>query len=220
MSNLSIKRVQVGNSTAGNNFVIRQPDTADGTLRISNGNIGTTTDLITVTAAGNLTVSGTITAAAFSGNATSATTASAATTVTLVASNTTNAIHFPVFVDTATGNRNIRTDDGYTYNPSSGQLTAVILTASSDARLKENIKPITGALELVNKLEGVLFNRIGQPREEIGVVAQQVETVVPQLVFTDEQGMKSVAYANAVALLIEAIKEQQLQIEELKGKLV
>jgi hypothetical protein len=55
MSNLSIKRLQVGNSTAGNNFVIRQPDAADGTLRISNGNIGTTTDLVTVTATGQVT---------------------------------------------------------------------------------------------------------------------------------------------------------------------
>jgi hypothetical protein len=54
MSNLSIKRLQIGNSTAGNNFVIRQPDAADGTLRISNGNIGTTTDLVTINASGHV----------------------------------------------------------------------------------------------------------------------------------------------------------------------
>jgi hypothetical protein len=52
MSNTSLKRLQIGNSTAGNNFVIRQPDTVNGTLRISNGNIGTTTDLVVITSAG------------------------------------------------------------------------------------------------------------------------------------------------------------------------
>jgi len=56
VSNLSIKRLQVGNSTAGNNFVIRQPDTADATLRISNGNIGTTTDLVTINSSGSVGV--------------------------------------------------------------------------------------------------------------------------------------------------------------------
>jgi hypothetical protein len=58
MSNLSIKRLQIGNSTAGNNFVIRQPDAADGTLRISNGNIGATTDLISINSAGAVTFNG------------------------------------------------------------------------------------------------------------------------------------------------------------------
>jgi hypothetical protein len=139
--------------------------------------------------------------------------------VAIAADNTTNATRFPIFVSAATGNLTPTTDDGYTYNPSTGTLTAVILTASSDARLKENVRPITGALTLVQQLEGVLFNRIGQTAEEIGVIAQQVEKIVPQLVHTDDKGMKSVAYANAVALLIEAIKDQQQQIEELKGRL-
>lgn len=98
-------------------------------------------------------------------------------------------------------------------------MTAVILTASSDARLKENVRPITGALALVQQLEGVLYNRIGHTAEEIGVIAQQVEKFVPQLVHTDDSGLKSVAYANAVALLIEAIKEQQDQIDALKERL-
>jgi hypothetical protein len=143
-----------------------------------------------------------------------------AAAVTLTQDESTNATYYPLFASAVTGNLSPRTDSGYTYNPSSGTLTAVILTASSDVRLKENIRPITGALELVQQLEGVLFNRIGQSVEEIGVIAQQVEKIVPQLVHTDDMGMKSVAYANAVALLIEAVKEQQLQIKELKGRLV
>ena len=69
------------------------------------------------------------------------------------------------------------------------------------------------------RLQGVEFNRIGQTTKEIGVIAQRVEEVVPELVTTGEDGMKSVAYGNTVALLIEAIKEQQAIIEELKKKI-
>jgi hypothetical protein len=64
-----------------------------------------------------------------------------------------------------------------------------------------------------------MFDRIATGTHEMGTIAQEVETVVPELVFTDENGIKSVAYANTVALLIEAIKEQQTQIDELKAKL-
>jgi hypothetical protein len=64
-----------------------------------------------------------------------------------------------------------------------------------------------------------MFDRISTGNREMGVIAQEVEAVVPELVFTDENGLKSVAYANTVALLIEAIKEQQQQINELKGRI-
>jgi hypothetical protein len=173
----------------------------------------------------SLTVTNTITGSV-SGSASSATTATTATTATnatniattgsIVAAGT----YYPIFVDSnGSSNQASKTAAAFTFNPGTGTLTATIVTASSDARLKENVKPITGALALVQQLEGVLFNRIGQAHEEIGVIAQQVEAVVPQLVFTDENGMKSVAYANTVALLIEAIKEQQVQIDELKAKI-
>jgi hypothetical protein len=108
----------------------------------------------------------------------------------------------------------------FTFNASTGTLTSTIVTASSDERLKENVRPITGALDLVQQLAGVLFNRIGQTNDEIGYLAQKVEQILPQVVHTDADGMKSVAYGNIVALLSEAIKEQQAQIEELKGRLV
>ena len=76
----------------------------------------------------------TLTAATFSGalsgNATTATTAGIATTVTLVASNTTNATHYITFVDTATGNENVRTDTDLTYNPSTNTLTAATFSGA------------------------------------------------------------------------------------------
>jgi hypothetical protein len=117
------------------------------------------------------------------------------------------------------GNQAATTTGALTFVPSTGTLTSTIVTASSDARLKENVRPISSALDLVLQLAGVMFNRIGQTNDEIGYLAQQVEQILPQVVHTDDQGFKSVAYGNVVALLSEAIKEQQLQIEELKGRL-
>ena len=93
------------------------------------------------------------------------------------------------------------------------------VTANSDERLKENVVGIGNALSKVLDLRGVYFNRIGQPEREIGVIAQEVEKVLPELVHEGPDGVKSVAYQNMVAVLIEAIKEQQEQINELKARL-
>jgi hypothetical protein len=115
------------------------------------------------------------------------------------------------------------TDTTYvrTYNNKS-IYTGGTLVEASDARLKENIKPITDALSKVTSLQGVHYNKIETPElEEIGFIAQEVEKVVPEIVTTDdtEEGMKAVSYARTVALLVEAMKEQQAQIEELKLRL-
>ncbi len=105
-------------------------------------------------------------------------------------------------------------------NSLAGNFTATgDITAFSDARVKENIETLPNALESVKQMRGVTYNKIGEEKQSIGVIAQELEEVVPQLVHTDEEGMKSVAYGNITALLIEALKEQQEQIEELKAKL-
>ena len=89
--------------------------------------------------------------------------------------------------------------------------------AYSDIRVKENIKTIDNALEKVNKLRGVEFNKIGSEEKSIGVIAQEIEKILPEVVKEDDKGMKSVAYGNIVGVLIEAIKDQQKQIDELKS---
>jgi len=93
------------------------------------------------------------------------------------------------------------------------------ITAFSDARIKENVETLPNALESVKQMRGVTYNKIGEEKQSVGVIAQELEEVVPQLVHTDEEGMKSVAYGNLTAVLIEALKEQQAQIEELKARL-
>jgi hypothetical protein len=105
-------------------------------------------------------------------------------------------------------------------NDLAGNFTATgDITAFSDARVKENVETLSNALEMVESMRGVTYNKIGEEKESIGVIAQEVEEIAPQLVHTHEDGMKSVAYGNITAVLIEAIKEQQKQINELKEKL-
>jgi hypothetical protein len=143
--------------------------------------------------------------------------AGSATQIATTGASSSSSTFYPTFVGSNTsGNQAATTTAALTFVPSTGTFTSTILTASSDEKLKENIRPITGALEMVLQLAGVLFNRIGQTNDEIGYLAQQVEKILPQVVHTDDQGFKSVAYGNVVALLTEAIKDQQAQINELK----
>ena len=91
--------------------------------------------------------------------------------------------------------------------------------ADSDIRLKSNINTITNAVDTVKSLRGTSYIKDDKPN--IGLIAQEVEEVMPFMVSTasDEMGTKSVNYQNMVALLIEAMKEQQEQIDELKKML-
>jgi len=68
-------------------------------------------------------------------------------------------------------------------------------------------------------LRGVSYDWIENGNSEVGVIAQEVEEVIPDVVSTNDQGIKSVKYGNLVGVLIEAIKEQQAQIDELKAQL-
>ena len=92
------------------------------------------------------------------------------------------------------------------------------ITAFSDERVKEDVNTIENASEKVSKLRGVSYKKIGEGNLRIGVIAQEIEKVMPEVVYTDPKGMKSVAYANLVGLLIESNKELQKRIEILEAK--
>ena len=98
------------------------------------------------------------------------------------------------------------------------------ITAYSDAKLKENVETVTSALDKTLALRGVYYTLIRDETKtrKLGVLAQEVQKVIPEVVMLhqdkeDKEGTLSVDYGNITALLIEAIKEQQLQIEELKA---
>ena len=90
--------------------------------------------------------------------------------------------------------------------------------AYSDARVKENVNTITDALTKVTSLRGVTYTRKDNEDKsrKVGVIAQEVLPILPEVVQQDDNGNYSVAYGNMVGVLIEAIKEQQKQIDELK----
>jgi hypothetical protein len=101
----------------------------------------------------------------------------------------------------------------------SGTVTATgDITAFSDSRTKINIETITEALYKVKSLRGVSYISKFNMEERIGVVAQEVERVVPEVVHTHSNGLKSVAYQNLVGLLIEAIKALELRVAELESR--
>ena len=98
----------------------------------------------------------------------------------------------------------------------------IVAYSSSDIRFKENIKAIENPIEKIRKISGNTYdwkaeNKIehGYEGNDVGVIAQEIEAVLPQLVQTRESGYKAVKYDKLVALLIEGIKEQQIQIDNL-----
>ena len=98
----------------------------------------------------------------------------------------------------------------------------IIAFASSDERLKDNVTPIGSALSKINQIGGYEFDWNSDSNHsghDVGVIAQEIEKVLPEVVTTRDNGYMAVRYEKIVALLIEAIKEQQLQIDELKSKL-
>ena len=92
------------------------------------------------------------------------------------------------------------------------------ITAFSDVRLKDNIETIENGLAKVNELRGVSYNK--DNKKSIGVIAQEVEKVLPEIVITGktEEKLKSVDYGRLTAVLIEAVKELSARVKELEGK--
>ena len=94
------------------------------------------------------------------------------------------------------------------------------VTAFSDRRLKTDIEPITNALPKVMQMQGVYYKRndVEDAREQVGVIAQDMEAIVPEVVLTadDDMQTKSVDYGKLCAVLIESIKELKAEIDELK----
>jgi hypothetical protein len=113
------------------------------------------------------------------------------------------------------GNLTFNSGDGggthyfYTNVTSSGSIDS-----ASDIKLKTNIKTIDNALDKVLQLRGVEFDRVDSEDHQIGVIAQEVEKIIPEVVHGDDT--KTVSYGNLVGLLIEAIKEQNVEINNLK----
>lgn len=110
---------------------------------------------------------------------------------------------------------------GVTINASginaSGIITATTFQSTSDINLKENIKTVNNSLNIVSQLRGVTFDWKNTHQASIGVIAQEVEQILPELVSGGEN--KTVNYNGIIGILVEAIKEQEVRIEKLENKL-
>ena len=99
----------------------------------------------------------------------------------------------------------------------------IVAYISSDKRLKDNIQPIEGALDKVSQISGNTFDWNEEKQniykgKDYGVIAQEIQEVMPELVDTRDNGYLAVKYDKIVPLLIESIKELKKEIEELKSK--
>ena len=127
-----------------------------------------------------------------------------------------------LYLDLNAGSFYIRDNSTIRYSfEDDGHFTATgNITAYSDITLKKNIEVIPNALDKVLQLRGVTFDRKDiETSRQLGVIAQEVEKVCPEVVSTNDDDIKSVAYGNMVGLLIEAVKEQQVQINKLQEKI-
>lgn len=106
-----------------------------------------------------------------------------------------------------------------TLDGTNGNITAAgNVTAYSDGRLKEDVETIDNALDLIGKMRGVTYTRKDTGSKGVGVIAQEMQGVIPQVVEESAEGTLSVAYGNLVGVLIEAVKELTARVAELEGK--
>jgi hypothetical protein len=157
-------------------------------------------------------IAGVVTASAFFGNGSGLTGAGS----TVFNNTTTNQEFFPLFTATTSGTitaSGISTSK-LTYNPSTGAVTAVDFNSTSDINLKENIHTVGNALEITEQLRGVSFDWKETGKSSYGVIAQELEEVLPELVKQGE--VKSVNYNGIIGVLIEAVKELKVEVEDLK----
>jgi hypothetical protein len=133
---------------------------------------------------------------------------------------TTNSTFYPVFADVTTGTlmTGYTSSVKYFYNPSSGTLSATNFTSLSDENYKTNICTLVNPMDTLNQLRGVSFNWKDTGAATYGVIAQEVEKVLPSIVNTNDKGQKTVDYQAMIAFLIETIKDLDARVKYLESK--
>jgi len=205
------------NSTYGRTFIYYSDEDSSQWVDSAPFNLGVidvsdlTVGNLTVTSHAN--VSGVITATSFYGDGSNLTGAGSS----VVDDTTTDATFYPTFTQQTSGiiSASSVSTTKLTFNPSSGTLSSIEFDATSDRNLKENIKNVENPIDKIMKLNGVTFDWKETKDSSIGVIAQEVEKVFPELV-NQLETHKSVNYNGLIGVLIEVVKEQQKQIDELK----
>jgi hypothetical protein len=144
-----------------------------------------------------------------------------ATNSVTLSDETTNATRYLSFAAATSGTASTLyvSSTKFTVNPSTGVLSTVSLTESSSIALKENVAPIENALDSIMRLVGVTYDRRdGSKKEEAGLIAEEVDKILPNLVTKDQDGNPdAIHYTKLTAYLIEAVKSLKAEINSLKG---
>ena len=98
-----------------------------------------------------------------------------------------------------------------------GTVTGSDFILSSDARLKTNLRPLADALASLDGLNGYRYWHTRHQRDEVGLIAQEVRTVLPEAVFEGADGMLGVSYERVVPLLLVAVKQLKARVVELEA---
>ena len=139
--------------------------------------------------------------------------------ISIIDDTSTNDIRYILFDDVTSGivsTANVSSTK-LQFNPSTGTLSATVFTSLSDRNLKYNINTITDAINKIKNLRGVSFNWKQTDKPSLGVIAQEIEKFFPELICGNS--VKSVNYDGIIGILIEALKEQQKEIDVLKEKI-
>ena len=148
-------------------------------------------------------------------------TLSCVTSCTTISDETTNATRYLTFLSASSGSASTLyvSSAKFTVNPSTGVLTTVSITESSSIALKENVAPIENALDSIMRLVGVTYDRRdGSKKDEAGLIAEEVDKILPNLVTKDQEGRPdAIHYTKLTAYLIEAVKSLKTEINSLKG---
>ena len=188
----------------------------------TSGNAATATALETARTIGGVSFDGTaninLPGVNQSGTQDTSGTATNATNITLAAESS-DTTCFPVFATAATGNQAPKTSSNLTYDSVDEILSCTDFNTTSDINLKKDIEIISNANEILNQINGVNFTWIKSNKPSIGIIAQEIEKVLPQLVNErTDTGTKSVNYNGLIGVLIEAVKELSQRVEELERK--
>ena len=191
----TFSRISVGGTTGQNSFVLASTGTGLSWQSVTSVGAGTLNGIVVQEEGSTVGTAGSITRLNFVGNNITASAVALGQTATITLSNTPT---FDTLVVT-------------------GITTSTDFNSTSDINLKKDIIKIENPLETIEQLNGVRFTWKSSDKKSIGVIAQEVEKILPELVSQNET--KSVNYNGIIGVLIEAVKELSTQVQELKSEL-
>ena len=131
----------------------------------------------------------------------------------------TNSDFFVVFTNQTSGVEQTFTvaNSKLYFNPSTGTLNSTDFNSLSDKNKKDNIESLVDAVNVINNIKPVSFTWKDNGNKAYGVIAQDVEEILPDIVSTNKEGVKSVSYTQIIPFLIQVIQEQHKEIQKIKA---